>query len=93
MDRRLWDEPVRRRDAEKSSDEGGDAEEEEVPVKSGRFLEGEVGALGNERLEEKNIRYACVGDMGTAYGNVMIEIEEDKENESKWKRHADVSAV
>ena len=48
MNRGLGDKAVRRRDAEEACDEGGDAEQEEVPVEAGGLAEGEVCALGHE---------------------------------------------
>ena len=44
----LWDETVWEGDAEKASNAGCQAEKEDVPVETGGFTEGELGALGDE---------------------------------------------
>ena len=50
VDGRLGDEPVRRRYAEQACNEGRDSQEKEVVVEPGRLAQGELGALGDERL-------------------------------------------
>ena len=44
----LRDEAVGEGDAEKAGDACGEAKEEDVPVETGGFAEGEFGALGDE---------------------------------------------
>jgi hypothetical protein len=45
VDRGLRDEAIREGDEEEAADEGGDAEEEEVPVEAAGFLQGELLCL------------------------------------------------
>jgi hypothetical protein len=43
----LWDESVRERDSEETSNAGCQAQEKEIPVKTCRFSEGKFGPLGD----------------------------------------------
>lgn len=48
MEGGLRDEAVREGNAEETGDAGCEAEEEDVPVETGGFAKGELGALGDQ---------------------------------------------